>query len=277
MLMSLESLSEVLFELGGFQIVRGVFISLAPPYTPHPDLINTSAMIASLKAMRNKAARIWYFPYDFATAVLADAPISQLQNSSEGQKGILRIYTLRLKCYLAFIACPGQVFVPIWEAGDAWYVMLLDVKASKIYALDVNRSSESIVRRESNMNKICHALRKMFVHSRNLINFRHTNPDPSNWGHFIYPQAHNLQYGVYTGYNTMGASLLNFSATWSVNQPPPDLISFGNSEHVRMRAALNIVHSDVNQCRGFIDCKAEVVWRVITSCNDKNSVSRGSM
>ncbi|XLU98698.1 hypothetical protein S245_013038 [Arachis hypogaea] len=51
----------------------------------------------------------------------------------------------------------------------------------------------------------------------------------------------------------------------------------GNSEHVRMRAALNIVHSDVNQCRGFIDCKAEVVWRVITSCNDKNSVSRGSM
>ncbi|XLR61747.1 hypothetical protein S83_012419, partial [Arachis hypogaea] len=76
---------EVLFELGGFQIVRGVFISLAPPYTPHPDLINTSAMIASLKAMRNKAARIWYFPYDFATAVLADAPISQLQNSSEGR------------------------------------------------------------------------------------------------------------------------------------------------------------------------------------------------
>ncbi|XLS59916.1 hypothetical protein HN51_009671, partial [Arachis hypogaea] len=28
---------EVLFELGGFEIVRGVFISLAPPYTPHPD------------------------------------------------------------------------------------------------------------------------------------------------------------------------------------------------------------------------------------------------
>ncbi|KAL4371141.1 uncharacterized protein DS421_6g185260 [Arachis hypogaea] len=83
-------------------------------------------MIASLKAMRNKAPRIWYFLYDFATAVLADAPISQLQNSYEGR-------------WMPQTNNLEHVFVPIWEAGDAWYVMLLDVKAPKIYVLDVNR------------------------------------------------------------------------------------------------------------------------------------------
>ncbi|XP_020969443.1 uncharacterized protein LOC107621897 isoform X2 [Arachis ipaensis] len=82
-----------------------------------------------------------------------------------------------------------HVFMPIWEPVDAWYVMLLDVKALKIYALDVSRSPESIVRRESNMNKIRHALGNMFIHSRNIINFRYTSPDPSNWGNYIYSEG----------------------------------------------------------------------------------------
>ncbi|QHN82263.1 uncharacterized protein DS421_20g694280 [Arachis hypogaea] len=203
-------------------------------------------MIASLKAMRNKAPRIWYFSYDFATAVLTDAPIPQLQNR--------------------------QVFVPIWEAGDAWYVMLLDVKASKIYTLDVNRSPESIVRRESNMTKICHALGKIFVHSRNLVNFRHTNPDPSNWGHFIYPQG--LPKDLDSAESAIWClSLLQHNGGFSTKL----FRHMGNSEHMRMRAALNIVQSDVNQCRGFIDSKAEVVWRLITSCNDKDSMSGGGL
>ncbi|KAL4301503.1 hypothetical protein AHAS_Ahas17G0307400 [Arachis hypogaea] len=156
---------------------------------------------------------------------------------------------------------------------DAWYVMLLDVKASKIYALDVNRSPESILRRESNMTKICHALGKMFVHSRNLVNFRHTNPDPSNWGHFIYPQGLPKDLDRLLTLTASKRTVFNFAWCKQFDK----LLTSGNNEHVRMRAALSIVQSDVNQCRGFIDSKAEVVWRLITSCNDKDSMSRGGL
>ncbi|XP_016182398.1 uncharacterized protein LOC107624419 [Arachis ipaensis] len=182
--------------------------------------------------------------------------------------------------------------------------MLLDVKASKIYTLDVNRSPESIVRRESNMTKICHALGKIFVHSRNLVNFRHTNPDPSNWGHFIYPQGLPKDLDRLLTLTASKRTVFNFawckqfdklltsvktfcsaeSAIWCLSLLQHNggfstklFRHMGNSEHMRMRAALNIVQSDVNQCRGFIDSKAEVVWRLITSCNDKDSMSGGGL
>ncbi|XLS85426.1 hypothetical protein HN51_035592, partial [Arachis hypogaea] len=29
----------------------------------------------------------------------------------------------------------------------------------------------------------------MFIHSRNIVNFCHTSPDPSNWGNYIYPEG----------------------------------------------------------------------------------------
>ncbi|KAL4343727.1 hypothetical protein AHAS_Ahas11G0107300 [Arachis hypogaea] len=211
-------------------------------------------MIASLKSMRNKAPRIWYFPCDFATGVLADTPISQLQNSYEG-------------CWMPQTNNLEHVFVPIWEARDAWYIM--DVKVSKIYMLDVNRSPESIVRRESNMNKICHALGKMFVHSRNIINFRHTSPNLTNWGHYIYPEG--LPKDLESAESALWClSWLQYNRGFSTKI----FRHMENNEHVRMRAALHIVQSDVNQHHGFIDSKAEVVWRVITSCNDKESMNK---
>ncbi|RYR78564.1 hypothetical protein Ahy_A01g003389 [Arachis hypogaea] len=191
---------EVLFELGGFEIVRGVFISLAPPYTPHPDLVNTSSMIASLRAVGNKAPRSWYFPYDFATAVLCDAPIEEIQQKYEGR-------------WMPKTRDLEHVFVPIWEPADAWYLMLLDVKASKIYALDVSRSPESIVRRESNMNKIV----------------RNVKP------------------------------------------------THGNSDEVRMRAALHVVQSDINRHRAFVQSKAEVVWQGITTSHQKETFNNEGM
>ncbi|XLU20281.1 hypothetical protein S245_056347 [Arachis hypogaea] len=78
-------LGEVLYELAGFEVVRGIFISLAPPYTPHPDVINTTAMIASLMSGKSMAPVTWYFPSDFARDVLCDTPISKLKKSYEGR------------------------------------------------------------------------------------------------------------------------------------------------------------------------------------------------
>ncbi|KAL4396563.1 hypothetical protein AHAS_Ahas01G0104400 [Arachis hypogaea] len=97
-------------------------------------------MIASLKAMRNKTPRIWYFPFDFATGVLADSPISQLQNS---YKGRWMPQTNNLE----------HVFVPIWEARDAC---------------------------------VMHWGRCPSIAE---TSFRHTSPDPTNWGYYIYPEG----------------------------------------------------------------------------------------
>ncbi|XLR67089.1 hypothetical protein S83_017761 [Arachis hypogaea] len=250
---------EVLFELGGFEIVRGVFISLAPPYTPHPDLVNTSSMIASLRAVGNKAPRSWYFPYDFATAVLCDAPIEEIQQKYEGR-------------WMPKTRDLEHVFVPIWEPADTWYLMLLDVKASKIYALDVSRSPESIVRRESNMNKILLALGKMFIQSRNIVNFRHTSPDPSNWGNFIYPDGlpKDLQSAV-SGLWCL--SWLQHKGGFSTKI----FRHIGNSDEVRMRAALHVVQSDINRHRAFVQSKAEVVWQGITTSHQKETFNNEGM
>ncbi|XP_072062162.1 uncharacterized protein [Arachis hypogaea] len=199
---------EVLFRYGGFSIPRGVFMSLVPPWTPHTNLINTASMIGSMVASKLMAPHIWYFPSNLADEVLSGATMDRLQAA----------YTLP---WMPETNNLHYVFVPIWEPADVWYLIMLDVKESRVYAFDVNKTPDSIIRREANMTRICRMLGKLFMLNRNLVNFRHGNPNPANWGNFHYPAGlptdvdrWTLQFGVFIGSCTKADSVRGYSILW---------------------------------------------------------------
>ncbi|XLR44916.1 hypothetical protein S83_029576 [Arachis hypogaea] len=139
-------------------------------------IINPACLMASVRTRKSRTPRFWYMPTNFATDVLLDTPLSELAQHYQ-PKWMHETNQLE------------HVFVPIWEAVDTCYMLFLDVKGATLYVLDVSRSPKSIVRREANMRRICRVLGKIFSTDRNIANFRHTNPDPTNWGSFQYPEA----------------------------------------------------------------------------------------
>ncbi|XLU33733.1 hypothetical protein S245_069799, partial [Arachis hypogaea] len=168
--------SEILFKHYELTLPRGKFLSLRPECMPHFDVINTVAMLSSLQAKANPIPHCWFFPSTFAAEILFQAPTEHL-----------------LESYARRWMPPTQelehVFVPICEPPESWYMLLLDVKRTTIYALDVCTSMESVPRRERNMRLIMAVLGKIFKHEQNLPNFKHVSPDPNTWGRIEYPMS----------------------------------------------------------------------------------------
>ncbi|RYR60589.1 hypothetical protein Ahy_A04g017638 [Arachis hypogaea] len=144
-------------------------------------------MIGSMVSSKLMAPHTWYFPSNFADEVLSGATVDRLQVG----------YTLP---WMPETNNLHYVFVPIWEPADVWYLMMLDVKESRLYAFDVNKTPESIIRREANMTRICRMLGKLFMLNRNLVNFRHGNPNPATWGKFHYPASLPTDVDGYVAY-----------------------------------------------------------------------------
>ncbi|RYR30112.1 hypothetical protein Ahy_B01g054949 [Arachis hypogaea] len=237
----------VLFRYGGFSIPRGVFMSLVPPWTPHTNLINTASMIGSMVASKLMAPHIWYFPSNLADEVLSGATMDRLQAA----------YTLP---WMPETNNLHYVFVPIWEPADVWYLIMLDVKESRVYAFDVNKTPDSIIRREANMTRICRMLGKLFMLNRNLVNFRHGNPNPANWGNFHYP----------AGLPTDVDSLVSLLAPARRRIQSEDIQSFGmmvDADTVRMKAAIKIIQSVGNEEGGSIDVRSQINWLDVISFN----------
>ncbi|MED6109607.1 hypothetical protein PIB30_035304 [Stylosanthes scabra] len=101
---------ELLVKNGCYKIFRGQMVSLAPKWTPHAFLINYTCMVQSLSSTENGNPRVWFLPSDFAKEI---------------RYGI---------------------FIPILDVPDAWYLMLLDVKSSHVYCLDVYGDDHDIKR-----------------------------------------------------------------------------------------------------------------------------------
>ncbi|QHO28071.1 uncharacterized protein DS421_7g213480 [Arachis hypogaea] len=213
-------LEEILFKYSFFDLPRALFMSLSPPGTPCLDIINAACLMASVRARKSKTPRSWYMPTNFAINVLLDTP----------------------------------VYVPICEAVDTCY-MLLDVKGATLYVLDVSRSPKSIVRREANMRRICRVLGKIYSTDKNIANFRHTNPDPSNWGSFHYPEAIPNMVDSKES-STWLLYWLQQAGEFSTRI----FASMIHSEDVRMRTATSIASCDANEYACFIDVKAELLW-----------------
>ncbi|XLS78654.1 hypothetical protein HN51_062879 [Arachis hypogaea] len=252
---------EVLFRYGGFSIPRGVFMSLVPPWTPHTNLINTASMIGSMVASKLMAPHIWYFPSNLADEVLSGATMDRLQAA----------YTLP---WMPETNNLHYVFVPIWEPADVWYLIMLDVKESRVYAFDVNKTPDSIIRREANMTRICRMLGKLFMLNRNLVNFRHGNPNPANWGNFHYPaglptdvdSCLRLVFWLQGGH----CSLVSLLAPARRRIQSEDIQSFGmmvDADTVRMKAAIKIIQSVGNEEGGSIDVRSQINWLDVISFN----------
>ncbi|KAL4293776.1 hypothetical protein AHAS_Ahas18G0161900 [Arachis hypogaea] len=219
--------SDLLFHFAEFEISRAMFFSLIPPWTPHTDIINAWCMLASMRFSKSIAPRVWFFPSHFAVDVLGEVAIKQLQNKYEYR---WMLETSQLE----------HVFVPVLEPVDGWYLMLLDIKALKVYVLDVCRDDESIVRRETYMTRICRTLGKLFMTERNVVNFKDGSCDPSTWKNFNYPKDIPSKLGR------------------KEDSPQRSLV-------LQMRTTAYLIQSEPNQVRGLVEAKAELLWRDITA------------
>ncbi|XLU22885.1 hypothetical protein S245_058951 [Arachis hypogaea] len=147
---------EVLFHFAEFEIPRGMFFSLIPPWTPHTDIINAWCMLVSMKCSKSIAPRVWFFPSHFAADVLREVAIKQLKNKYEYK-------------WMPKTSHLEHVFVLVLEPADGWYLMLLNIKALKVYVLDVCHDDESIVRCETHMTRIvtCKSI-KLFFYTKHF-------------------------------------------------------------------------------------------------------------
>ncbi|MED6183838.1 hypothetical protein PIB30_041518 [Stylosanthes scabra] len=152
-----------------------------------------------------------------------------------------------------------KVFVTFREASHDWYVMYMDVKRWKVYALDVTRTEDSKLQREENMTNVRRFFAKLFVRPRNIQNVSHCHPDPTTWLPFIYPQ------GLPDGISSYDSS--TWCLSWLINFQHFSgkvLYHMGSTENIRMRAAISIVKSIPNSEWEIVDSKAEKHWRALT-------------
>ncbi|MED6149368.1 hypothetical protein PIB30_061662 [Stylosanthes scabra] len=211
--------------------------SLCPAYQPHSD-VSSYYFDISLFHFGN----IIHFK---SIDINQDASLETLINEHES-RSMPETNTLE------------HVYIPILDAVDGWYLMLLEVKDRTRFVLDVCRSPEKIPIRVDLTDKICGVLGKMFVSPRNSVNFWQGSPDPTDWGEYQYPDAmpHDLP--------------SNDTAVWCLYWLQNDDVfsnrifkHMGSSDRVRMRAAWYILQADANQMRGFIDVRADLLWRDI--------------
>ncbi|MED6160857.1 hypothetical protein PIB30_055229 [Stylosanthes scabra] len=152
---------------------------------------------------------------------------------------------LPVTCMLCPTSCfYTQIFIPILDVPDAWYLMLLDVKKSRVYCLDVSGDDEDRERRAADWEKICLVLSQLFSSRRNIVHFMHTSLNPTNWGEIIYPEA--LPRNVNTYEARMRAAL--YLVNWEHNEVGVALIgwqrSFGKELHVETNSQGGLVWLD---------------------------------
>ncbi|MED6119648.1 hypothetical protein PIB30_013524 [Stylosanthes scabra] len=141
----------------------------------------------------------------------------------------------------------GDVFIPVREPNGSWYILLLDVKGTRLHALDVNRSSVSIMRRDTDMRRI---------RPLNMPNFTDRNPDPNTWGGIEFPVG--LPARLDPGESAV------WTLSWLLHDGRFSTAIFGNmgfERNVRMKAAMVIATSEFNDVKTLLELKAESIWK----------------
>ncbi|MED6162769.1 hypothetical protein PIB30_073656, partial [Stylosanthes scabra] len=170
----LESLGEMLFHYGAFHMARSVFYSLAPGQRIHPNVVNAMILLAAVAASRRFLVRTWFLPSTFATAVLAGAPLGELDEAYADS-------------YMAATKSLRHVFVPVAEPDCAWYLLLIDLKKLLVFSLDVYRSAVSTAKKKADIETLRHVVGSIFLLERHLWNFPRYILDPSLFGDVCYP------------------------------------------------------------------------------------------
>ncbi|MED6108677.1 hypothetical protein PIB30_026369 [Stylosanthes scabra] len=82
----------------------------------------------------------WFLPPTFAVDVLSNVPEDEIKRKYQGG-------------WMPETDQLQRVFIPILDRGT-WFMMLIDIKPWRVYALDVSRTQEFERRRECFMHKI---------------------------------------------------------------------------------------------------------------------------
>ncbi|MED6154565.1 hypothetical protein PIB30_113761, partial [Stylosanthes scabra] len=107
-------------------------------------MLNTTAVVGSFESILNhpnQSTHSWFLPWQFARDVTNNHSMEAILAKYEGY-WMLKTDELQ------------QVFVIIREGSESWYMMYLDVKRWKVYALDVTRTDDTKLLREEVMTKL---------------------------------------------------------------------------------------------------------------------------
>ncbi|KAL4287770.1 hypothetical protein AHAS_Ahas19G0219400 [Arachis hypogaea] len=142
--------------------------------------------------------------------------------------------------------------------ADLWYLMILDVKEARVYAFDVNKTLESIIRREANMTHI------------NLVNFRHGTPYSANWGKCYNPAGlPTIVDGVDIAVWCLYWLLYKGRISPRIFNPMVFVLDSvqANAETVKMKATVKIIQSVGNEEGGSVDVRSQPNWLDVISFN----------
>ncbi|MED6151190.1 hypothetical protein PIB30_080059 [Stylosanthes scabra] len=114
---------EILFRHDIHDLTRDDLLSLRPRLTPSVVVVNTLALVSSRNVRRRTNATCWFLPSIFVADIL---------------RGIVW----------------DNVFVPIWDVDEAWYMMILDVRKPRVYSLDVHKIVDNMARKEKQMKDV---------------------------------------------------------------------------------------------------------------------------
>ncbi|MED6146057.1 hypothetical protein PIB30_030974 [Stylosanthes scabra] len=124
-----EHLSGLLFKVGTLDIDRQAFYSLVPGNVVDPKIISGSLATMSYLSSDGRIKYQWFLPWSFADDVLSG--VSEVEIIQRYQRSWMLVTNFLLR-----------VFIPINDGGT-WFMMLIDIKPWRVYALDVSRTEQS--------------------------------------------------------------------------------------------------------------------------------------
>ncbi|MED6199023.1 hypothetical protein PIB30_072099 [Stylosanthes scabra] len=187
----------------------------------------------------------WFLPWTFARDVLNDIP----------EDLIIREYeNMWMPCTTKLL----RVYVLIYDGVDAWYMMLIDIKRRRVYALDVARTTETEQEKEMCMEKILLFIGKLFRKPRNIINFAGITLDFKEWEYFLYPE------GLPSDIDSSETAV--WVLAWIMHHSKFARGHFGyvgSPDLIRMKIAIGLASCAYNSLRRHVDSNAETLWRKI--------------
>ncbi|MED6167824.1 hypothetical protein PIB30_006474 [Stylosanthes scabra] len=104
------------------------------------QLINYTRMIQSIASTKHGKPRVWFLPSNFGKEIMYGVVVDKIRNDYESR-------------WKKETDSQEHIFVPILDVPDVWYLMLLYVKESKVYCLDVCGGDEDRERKVADMDK----------------------------------------------------------------------------------------------------------------------------
>ncbi|MED6156146.1 hypothetical protein PIB30_011876 [Stylosanthes scabra] len=212
-------------------------------------VVNSAALVSSLRSGSSTEVTCWFFASTFAHEILDGKDSSDLIRH-------YRAGWMPPTSRLNHVNAAHPVFIPVFEAKTSWYLILMDVKDTTVYSLDVSRSTESHLRRERDIRRILSVLAEVFKESPCNADLKPDQKDPNTWGRIQYPLT------LPTKLNPEDTAV--WCLSWLLNDrrfSPSVSGNMGHELHVRMKAAMVIIGNEYNRIKKLVKMKSDAPWR----------------